>query len=248
MQTKAIVTGHSRGLGFAIAANLVQRGIPTLGLSRRTSPELANMSPLGLLEEVALDLADAALLAGWLAGPTLSNWVLGSAQVLLINNAGVLSPVGPLHTQEAQAIAKAVALNVAAPLILASAVAAASTPTQDRRILHISSGAARHAYAGWSVYCATKAALDQHARSVELDQTPGLRICSLAPGVIDTDMQAQIRTTPENVFPMRDRFQALQREGRLSSPKQCAEHLVSYMLDDAFGQMAVADLRDLASQ
>ena len=246
MKIKAIITGHSRGLGAAIATNLVQRGIPTLGIARHTLPLADSLGP-GLLEEITLDLADSMQLAGWLAGPTLANWVLGSSRVVLINNAGVLAPVGALPVQDAQAIAKAVSLNVAAPLMLASAVVSAGDPGQDRRIVHISSGAARHAYAGWSVYCATKAALDQHARAVELDQTPGLRICSLAPGLIDTDMQAVIRATAMQAFPMRDRFEALKRHGKLASPQDCAAKLVSYVLGDTFGQMAVADLRDFAS-
>ena len=129
--------------------------------------------------------------------------------------------------------------------MLANAVVATSGASVDKRILHISSGAARNPYAAWGIYCATKAALDQHARSVALEKIRGLRICSLAPGVIDTEMQAELRATPESVFPMRGRFEALKQSGKLTKPEDCARRLVEYLLGDRFGREAVADLRDL---
>jgi NAD(P)-dependent dehydrogenase (short-subunit alcohol dehydrogenase family) len=165
---------------------------------------------------------------------------------LLVNNAGMLQPVGPIEGQDAGAIARAVSVNVAAPLMLASALAAASGEAQDRRIVHVSSGAARNAYPGWSIYCATKAALDHHARAVTLDPNRALRICSVAPGVIDTDMQAEIRATGLDRFPQRERFEALKNEGRLATPDQAAKKLVDYALSDAFGTTPVADVRELA--
>jgi NAD(P)-dependent dehydrogenase (short-subunit alcohol dehydrogenase family) len=129
--------------------------------------------------------------------------------------------------------------------MLASAVAAASPNAGDRRIVHVSSGAARNAYPGWSIYCATKAALDHHARATMLDQTAGLRICSLAPGVIDTDMQAEIRTSSPELFPLRGKFDDMKRKRELSSPAATAQRLVDYLLSEQFGQLAVADLRQL---
>ncbi|WP_420475436.1 SDR family oxidoreductase [Noviherbaspirillum sp. ST9] len=243
---KAILTGHTRGLGAAIAGELLGRHIPVLGLARRRNADLAQRFPVGL-EQVELDLADTGSLEDWLAGDTLATFLAGSPSVVLINNAGVVQPVGPLGAQDILSIARAVALNVAAPLMLSRAVTAASPAAHDWRILHVSSGAARNAYPGWSVYCATKAALDHHARAVALDKVPGLRICSLAPGVIDTDMQTEIRSTPMENFPLRERFEAMKRDGALTSPEDCARRLVDYLLDARFGEMPVADLRDFAS-
>lgn len=241
---KAILTGHTRGLGASIAANLLSRKIPVLGLSRTRNAELEKRFPAAL-EQVELDLSDSASVARWLAGDALHRFLSGCKTVLLINNAGTVQPVGPIQAQDFVAISRAVGLNVATPLMLASAVAAASPDAADRRILHVSSGAARNAYPGWSVYCATKAALDQHARAVVLDQTPSLRICSLAPGVVDTDMQAEIRKSTLEQFPLRERFEALKRDGALSSPEQCATRMVDYLLGEKFGQVPVADLREL---
>lgn len=263
----AIVTGHSQGLGQAIAADLLGRGWRVLGLSRSGwPPTLASQYPG--LTEVALDLADAPALAAWLAGPALAEAladVVGktgrgeaagvqeaehsagaqAGQVLLVNNAGLVSPIGPPGGQGGAAVMQAVALNVAAPLALADAWVAATAGVPDRRIVHISSGAARNAYAGWSVYCATKAALDMHARAVQLDGVAGLRIESLAPGVIDTGMQAHIRATDASQFPLVGRFQGLHRDGALQSPSDVARRLLAHVLGDAFGAEAVRDLRGI---
>jgi NAD(P)-dependent dehydrogenase (short-subunit alcohol dehydrogenase family) len=239
---KAIVTGHSRGLGAAIADDLLGRRIAVLGISRARNPALARRFP-GTLEEVELDLADSAALERWLAGKTMRAFVAGTDPVLLVNNAGVLQPIGPLESQDQAAVARAVGVNVAAALVLAAAFVQATADANERRIVHISSGAARAPYAGWSVYCATKAALDHHARAVALDATPRLRICSVAPGVVDTDMQTEIRASPLDRFPLRGRFEELKERGHLATPVEAARRVVEYALRDRFGDEPTVDLR-----
>ncbi len=234
---KAILTGHSKGLGLALCHALLARGIPVLGLSRGQAD-----APDARLLQFPLDLADPAALAAWLATPTLADYLSDSAEVLLINNAGMVQPVGALGLQDAAEVGRAVSLNVAAPLMLAAAVVQAA-PGAQRRIVHVSSGAGSAAYPGWSVYCATKAALDHHARTVALDGEAGVRICSLSPGVIDTGMQAAIRATPEAQFPLRQRFVELASSGQLTAPDDCARQLVNYLLSDRFGSKPVDDLR-----
>ncbi|HYC05753.1 MAG TPA: SDR family oxidoreductase [Azospirillaceae bacterium] len=235
---KAVVTGHSRGLGAAVAETLRARGVGVLGLSRRTAgaPDI---------EEAALDLSDPAALAAWLEGGGLGRFLEGASTALLVNNAGTVAPIGPPGVLGAGETARAVTLNVTAPLMLADAFAAATSGMPDRRIVHISSGAGRSAYPGWGVYGATKAALDHHARCVALDALPGLRITSLAPGVIDTDMQADIRATPAERFPNLSRFVGLKRDGGLSAPGDVAARLVDYLLGEGFGADPVTDLRSL---
>jgi NAD(P)-dependent dehydrogenase (short-subunit alcohol dehydrogenase family) len=237
IRMKAIVTGHTRGLGAAIAAELIARGIPVLGLARGRSAGAAS----SLLTEIEVDLSDSAALAAFVSGATLRDWLADAATTLLVNNAGVVAPVGPLAEQDPLATMRAVTLNVAAPLALAASVVQASAG--ERRILHVSSGAGRSAYPGWSVYCATKAALDRHAEAVLQDGDPSVRCTSLAPGVIDTGMQAEIRATPESRFPMKERFVQMKQEGALARPEECARKLVTYLLDGEFGRVPVADLR-----
>lgn len=254
----AVVTGHSHGLGQAVALALLAQGWAVLGVSRSGWPEAEAAAHPGLTQ-VALDLADSAALAAWLASPAWVQALAGAETVWLVNNAGTVQPMGPVGAQGPLAVAQAVALNVAAPLMLADALIASTSAGVaaeaeaeggtgvERRVVHVSSGAARNPYAGWSVYGATKAALDMHARATQLDGVPGLRIESLAPGVVDTAMQAHIRGTGADRFPNVARFQALHAHGALASPTEVAARLVAHMGSDAFGQQAVRDLRELAA-
>lgn len=246
--TKAIVTGHTRGLGAALVDALRAQSIDVLGLARsRRAPKAdADAAALpGRFEEVELDLSDTDKLAQWLAGDTLASFLHGAERALLVNNAGTIGPIGPCGVQPPADIARAVALNVAAPLMLCGAFSAATADVPDRRIAHVSSGAGRNPYAGWNVYCATKAALDHHARAAALDAERGLRVASVAPGVVDTEMQGQIRGADESRFPMRERFAEMKRSGQLASPEQAANQFVTYLLSDAFGQTPTADVRSI---
>jgi benzil reductase ((S)-benzoin forming) len=240
---KAIVTGHTKGLGAAIAAELLERGVAVLALARGKSAELAGRYPW-LLQEVEVDLSDTAAVGAFLAGPALAQYLGGCGMALLVNNAGMVSPVGPLLEQDPASVLRAVSLNVAAPMALSAAVVRAADDAETR-ILHISSGAGRNAYPGWSVYCATKAALDMHARAVQQDGDPRVKAVSLAPGVIDTGMQAEIRATPEDRFPMRERFVQMKSQGALTPPDECARKVVDYLLGAGFGSKAVDDIRDV---
>lgn len=239
---RVILTGHSRGLGAALAASLLARGLPVLALSRQPHPTLAASYP-GRLREVSLDLGDRQALLKWLAAEPLAAFLDGSPRPLLINNAGMLAPMGLAGTLDRTVLAQAI--EVTAPLLLADAFLAATTPAPDRRLLHVSSGAARQPYPGWSPYCAGKAALDQHARVLAAEHHPGLRVASVAPGVVDTDMQSEIRAMPGDAFPLRDRFVQLKTAGQLTAPAAAAEKLLDHLLGSRFGEPVVADLRDL---
>ena len=84
-----------------------------------------------------------------------------------------------------------------------------------------------------------------HARAVALDALPGLAIASIAPGVIDTAMQAEIRSTAEHDFPSIGRFIGLKRDGALADPAAAGAQLVDYARGARFGSTPLADLRDL---
>ena len=240
----AVVTGHTRGLGAAIADHLLARGISVLGIARQTNADLAERYG-DTVTQVELDLADPLAVATWLDESALDDFFRGSKTALLVNNAGTVQPTGPLQTQDLATVSRAVGVNVAAPLALSAAVVLATAGARDRRILHVSSGAGRNAYAGWSVYCATKAALDHHARAVALDDTPALRIASVAPGVLDTDMQAEVRASTDDKLPSRQRFVDMKREGRLVSPEQAGRAIVAFLLSASFGDEPVTDLRQV---
>jgi benzil reductase ((S)-benzoin forming) len=230
---KAIVTGHSRGIGAAMAEELVARDVGVMGIARSRGT--------ARVEEHRLDLANTAALSEWVRSGALERFAAGADSLYLINNAGLLQPIGPLAAQEIDVIAKAITVNVAAAFMLSAAVVQAAPKVRDRRILHISSIAAKLQIAGWSIYGGGKAAMDQHARNVASDTTPNLRICSVYPGVVDTEMQTQIRATAKDVFPDRARYEDLHRRGKLQKPKDVAVRLIDFLLSDDFGSQPVVD-------
>lgn len=238
-----VVTGHTRGLGAAIGAELLARGARVLGIARSDNAVLHERGG-ERLQQVRLDLSDTRALLDWIAGGALARFLGDCERTALINNAGVLAPIGPAGTREPAEIARALAVNVVAPILLTEAFVAASAQAADRRVLHVSSGAARNPYSGWSVYCASKAALNQHARAVATERIPHLGIAAVAPGVVDTDMQALIRASSPAAFPQREKFVALAQGGALTPPAQAARRMVDHLLGDGFGAQTVVDLRE----
>lgn len=241
---KAILTGHSKGLGLGIAHALLRNGHAVMGLSRQQNQALASGYP-GLLQEHEVDLCLPVERVHPALESFIQQFIRDAREILLINNAGMVAPVGPLPEQNPLTVGAAVQLNIAAPFLLSSMLANQLAPGQHLKILHVSSGAGRSAYSGWSVYCATKAALDMHAQAVQLDQVPHIQICSLAPGVIDTDMQAEIRQVDSALFPNKNRFLELKDQKQLANPMKAGEQVVNYLLSPSFGSQAVADLRQL---
>lgn len=105
-------------------------------------------------------------------------------------------------------------------LLTAAFLAATEGWVVPRKVLNISSGLGRRAIASRASYCAAKAGMDHFSRSVALDEAlkpHGARICSLAPGVIDTGMQLQLRSADASAFPDAGNFAQLKDGGQLTS-------------------------------
>jgi benzil reductase ((S)-benzoin forming) len=131
--------------------------------------------------------------------------------------------------------------------LMAAFLAATSDWTVPRRILNISSGLGRRAMAGTALYCAAKAGMDHVSRSVALEEARkphGARIVALAPGVIDTGMQSELRGGDPGQFPDRDNFQRLKDNAALSSPEHAARQVLAYLARPDFGVSVIADVRD----
>ncbi|CCH09397.1 SDR family oxidoreductase [Achromobacter xylosoxidans] len=246
--TIAILTGASRGIGAAMARGLAKPGTRLITLARREDPELAAYarSQDAQLEQLSVDLSD--LAAAEAAARRICDALPRDAgRYLLINNAGTVHPVsGTDALIDGPAIAAAFNLNVTAVMLLtARFLAAVADLKADRRVLNISSGAGRNPNAGWGVYCATKAALDMYSRVVKQEQGEnGARVVSLAPGIVDTDMQAAIRSSDPKSFPALAKFQDFHASGKLSSPANVASRILAYLDRDDFGTTEIDDIRN----
>ena len=227
MTKKAIITGASRGLGAALAAQLTAAGWDVLKVSRSAGE--------------CVDLASPDVLAAWVNSGTFGQFLAEATEILLINNAGTVELIGVSGTLDAATVQAAIQLNVTAPILLTDAVLAARPAGTPVRIVHISSGAGRHPITGWAVYCATKAAVDMHAQALASEGLDGVKIAAVAPGVVDTDMQSVIRDAD---FPDRDRFRDMKADGNLTVPADAAAAILALADREDFGTKPVADVRE----
>ena len=221
----AVVTGASRGIGAGLADHFAGQGI-RLGLCARSVP----VAPDGTDASVAVvDVSDAAAVDAF-AHDVVARF--GRIDVW-VNNAGVLGPIGPLAEADPSALAHHVATNVLG-VMYGSATFARHVRSRPGggTLVNLSSGAATKAYRGWAAYCASKAAVEMVTEVVGLEeQGSGLSAYAVAPGVVDTDMQALIRSTPEASFPDVERFHRLADEDAFATPAQVARWILERCVD-----------------
>lgn len=235
-----IITGASKGIGFELSKQLQFMGKKVIGVAR-TSPKSAE-------NFVTANLADTSQLHKLIAN-LISGNRKEATSFTLINNAGMVDPIGLIGGVEANGIAEAIAVNLTAPMILSNAfIAELENFIGAKRIVNISSGAGRNAYEGWGTYCTTKAGLDHFSRVVALEQEKvqyPVEIVSIAPGIIDTGMQETIRASDEDAFPLLNQFIHYKEQGLLSSAEQTAKKLIGFMENEDFKLVGpIADIRN----
>lgn len=215
---KFFITGSSSGIGRALAEAALAAGHRVVGLSRRSGPEHP------LYKHVHIDLSE------------LDNYVriqferaADTSEMILVNNAGTLGQIRPVGELSPDAIDRSYRLNVIAPSVLSKLfVQHTQQMGLPRCILNISSGAGAYPVASWSTYCASKAALDMFSEVLRLDH-PDLRCHSISPGIVDTEMQGEIRRQPSTMFPDRQRFIDYKEKGELSDAKLVAQKILTVL-------------------
>jgi NAD(P)-dependent dehydrogenase (short-subunit alcohol dehydrogenase family) len=243
-----ILTGGSRGMGLSMGQQLLQQGHQLLSIARKTSTALASSAskPEQLLQweqDLAQSAAAAQRLATWLGTIDPREW----ASITLINNAGVMPQIAPLSQVPAADMINALRVGLEAPMALTGAFLGATESWRiPRKVLNISSGLGRRAMASQASYCTAKAGMDQFSSCVALEEAAkpnGARIVSLAPGVIDTDMQVQLRSAASTDFPDVGRFAGLHSNGQLTSADDAAARVLAWLARPDFGDQVVADVR-----
>jgi NAD(P)-dependent dehydrogenase (short-subunit alcohol dehydrogenase family) len=245
-----ILTGGSRGMGLAIAEQLLQKGNTLICISRNQQASLTvQAQEAGVhLAQWTHDLADGATasmaLKTWLEKQPAQNY----QSATLINNAGVIPNIGPLSQADPHNLAMALRVGLEAPMQLCAAfLGATESWIMPRKVVNISSGLGRRAMASQAGYCAAKAGMDHFTRCLALDEAlkpNGAKVTSLAPGVIDTDMQVQLRSAAAEKFPDQSGFQQLKATGQLTSPADAAQRILNYLARPDFGSNPVSDVRD----
>ncbi|MEW6277530.1 MAG: SDR family NAD(P)-dependent oxidoreductase [Candidatus Eremiobacterota bacterium] len=212
-----LVTGASRGLGAATCEWLGQAGAAVALLARdaaqldQVAARVVDRGGDALCRPV--DLADPRA-ARKAADEVVERFGRLDA---LVNNAAVVTPVGPLADVDADQWLAALQINVAAPMLLIQACLPALRGRQGR-IVNVSTGAANRAIPSWTAYCTTKAALLMLTNTLAAEE-PAVTCVSLRPGVVDTGMQEEIRERADRMPPqLRDYFRGLKANGELEPP------------------------------
>lgn len=230
----AFVSGASRGIGAGIARRFAERGL-RLVLCSRSAPVLPDGADvlarsIDVRDEAGLDtlVAEAEARFGHID--------------LWINNAGVLDPIAKLRDVELEAFREHIDVNVTGVFLGTRCyVRHLRRVARPGVLINVSSGAATKAYQGWSAYCAGKAAVERLTEVVALEEREtGLRAHAVAPGVVDTAMQARIRETPEERFPDAPRFHERKRTDAFNSPTYVADELLALAFDPTRRTDAVA--------
>jgi benzil reductase ((S)-benzoin forming) len=240
-----VVTGTSRGLGEALARLIARDSSNELiAIARGADGDI----PGGV--RIAADLGDADAVER--ACAQLAERVRGKRydKAVLVNNAGIVQPVAPLERARPRDLERNLAVNLVAPMLLMRAfLEATAEGARLRRIINISSGAGRRPISGWSAYCAATAGQAMAPRVVALEaQSRGLAIeaVSLAPGVIDTGMQAHVRGVDACDFADVERFRRMKEEGALRAAEDVAADILRAEAAGRLASSPVSDLRELA--
>ena len=236
-------------MGLAMARQILSQGHHLVTIARQRSEALEQLAhtqhvPLQQWQhDLSTPHAAAIQLREWLQTQDATRF----ERAVLINNAGVIPPIAPLSHSDWGAVSQGLRVGLEAPMLLTSAFLQATEHWElPRRVLNISSGLGRRAIASQATYCAAKAGMDHFSASVALDEANkpnGARICSLAPGVIDTDMQQQLRSADASAFPDVSRFAQLKISGSLTSPEEAAARVLAWLERPDFGTAVVADVR-----
>ncbi len=220
----ALITGASRGIGAGLAHAFHAQGMNLVLCARGA----AAVPDGDRVLSARFDITEEAPMTELVAAAEAR---FGRID-LWINNAGVLEPIAPLRDVEPAAYQHHLQVNVMGVFLGTRAYVQHLRRTGGPGVLiNISSGAARNGYAGWSAYCAGKAAVDLMTECVALEERDiGLRAHAVAPGVIDTHMQELIRGCDRDTFPMVDKFLDMKANNRFST----VEHVSREMLKLAF--------------
>ena len=241
-----IITGASKGLGEKLVDKLLAEGHKVIGVSR--SGHSSHKKDENYTE-LKMDLSIECEAKTLIERAALHIEVENAKGIYLINNAGGLDPIGPVGSLDPDAIMKSLTLNIAAPMILSNAFVKMFNHVDcRRRIVTLSSGAGKRPISGWNAYCVGKAGVDMMTRSIGLEQgKDGIGAISFGPGIMDTDMQAQIRSQEASSFKDVEMFRGFKTDGALRQPENVADLLLKVLHDDNIEPGLVTDVKEVES-
>ncbi len=247
----AIVTGATRGLGESIAKLYLEKGIGVMNISRSDNERLiklaeekdipyeffpCDLSQSGQTEEVFREVGEKA-------------FAHEPDNVYVVQNAGVVTPINPSGEVENHALETSVNVNLLSPMIATNEMLKAAQGSESKMIMiNISSGAGSRPVYGWSTYCATKAGVNMLTETVNLELSKKHsrhQVIAFSPGVMDTDMQGEIRSSSKEAFADVESFQRYKEEGMLRSTETVADALLKLVTESDIESGKLYHVNDL---
>lgn len=182
--TTALITGATSGIGRAIAVALSEAGydVYALGRGEAALKELQGAYPR--IVPIAMDITDREGLES----------VLAELQIdVLVNNAGIMPPLGNFADMKVADIDATLEVNLSAAILLTRLVVPRMRERQSGHVIFTGSSAAHAAFPNVAVYSATKAAIAGFAAALRADLSPyGIRVTEIVPGRVETQLYKDI--------------------------------------------------------
>ncbi len=235
MKKYFFITGTSRGIGKEFATQLMDKDHVLFLISRSGSDlQQKALENNCRIHDISFDLSETEKI-----DPLLTNLFDHiekdtASGIFLINNAGITGPVSPIDQAGEAEIRRSVAVNFLAPVQLtASFIRQSQSFAGEKSILNITSGAAHIPHHGMSMYCATKAALDQFTRSVGLEQDSDrkVKIHAISPGFVDTGMPNDLIGKSADQFADAAKFKEAKEKGKFAAPEAVARNILQLWLN-----------------
>lgn len=218
---KIFITGISSGIGYGLARKYLELGHEVYGLSRNENKELMNYEKFSFLSQDISDFEYADL--------NISNFLKNTEELdLVVLNAGILNDIKDMSETRVDELKRSMDVNVWGNKI---ALDVALRIAKVKQVVAISSGAAVNGNRGWNAYAISKSAFKMMI-SLYAQEYPYTHFSSIAPGLVDTNMQDYLTELPDDErFPSIDRLKAAKGTGDMPDPEAVSDQLI-----DAFSK------------
>lgn len=247
----AIITGASKGLGEAIAKRLIHEQIAVVSVSRTENKEVKNLAiekgidykhfscNLSLEQEIQEVFM------------VISHYIFkkNPEELFIFNNAGVIEPIQTVGNLDQAPVIRSIQVNLIAPILITNLFfSKAQLPNTKITVINVTSGAAVRSHEGWSVYCSSKAGLNMFTQTAAIEQAEmktNNKIIAFSPGIMDTEMQATIRSSSKDAFKELDRFKEFKEKNLLLEADIVANALVDLTLSSDIESGKIYNIKEL---